>query len=440
LATEIRNRVQEQFIKDEQKIICATIAFGMGIDKPNVRWVIHNNLPKNIESFYQEIGRAGRDGLPSETVLYFNYGDLRILTDFASQGEMGHIYLEKLSRMHQYAEASVCRRKILMSYFGEVLEENCGNCDICENPKDSFNGLVVAQKAMSAIYRSGEQLGLNLLIDVLRGSNRQEIFEKNLHEIKTYGAGREFSHYEWQGYINQLINLGLIEIAYTDHFNLKITETGKQILFGNSPLQLAKVEKQEFKTKTKKPKQTKTEERNERLLQHLKALRAELAKGENVPAYVIFNDATLNEMASVKPSFAIEFESISGVGEHKLKKYGPVFMKAIRDFIKEADTSHMKGKTYLRTFELYKQGLTVEEMAAERNLAPTTIYSHLAKLIEQGADIAINQFVGVKELERIREAYNRIGQTTEMKPYFEMLEGEIDYGVIRLGLAAILKS
>lgn len=438
LSSDERNRVQEDFINDKQKIICATVAFGMGIDKPNVRWVMHNNLPKNIESFYQEIGRAGRDGLPSETLLYFNYGDLRILTDFASKGDMGPVYLEKLTRMHQYAEAQVCRRKILMSYFGEILEENCGNCDLCESPKELFDGSKVAQKAMSALLRLNQEVGMNMLVDVLRGSNKRELLEKGYHKIKTYGAGTEFSFFEWQGYLNQLINLGLIEIAYKDQFNLKVTPEGNLVLFGKKPLQLAKVERVDFsKSGPKKKAKPKSAEQSDRLLEVLKKLRTELARDEGVPPYIVFNDATLQEMAQTKPVFSADFESLSGVGAHKLTKYGPLFMKAIQDFVSTADSGKLKGKTYLRTHELYKQGLSVQQMALERNLSPTTIYSHLAHLIGQGMEIAVNEFVSVKEMERVKEVHSTIRNSAELKPYFEALNGEISYGTIRLALAVI---
>lgn len=444
LSNDERNHVQDDFINDKVGIICATVAFGMGIDKSNVRWVIHYNLPKNIEGYYQEIGRAGRDGLPGDTVLYFNFSDLAILSKFAAEGSQAALNMEKLNRMQQYAEANICRRKILISYFSETFETNCGNCDVCKNPRSFFDGTLIAQKALSALLRLNEKVGVTMLIDVLRGSSKGELKELGYHKIKTYGAGADISFNDWQQYILQLLNLGVIEIAYDEGFSLKVAPFGRQVLFENKKLELAVLIPKEIKQKATAKVKSKRETQQQQaatpedaLFNTLRKLRKFIAEQNRMPAYIVFSDATLREMATERPVTEEDFLAVSGVGQHKFELYGQVFLNAIQADSNNTGTQKLKTDTYIETFALYQQGLAVEEIAQKRNLNPTTIYSHLAHLYQKGAAIDISRYVSAAELKKIKQVVAELGNTEKLKPVFDALNGEVDYNKIRLALATL---
>lgn len=438
LDNRIRSEVQDAFINDDCQVVCATIAFGMGIDKSNVRWVIHYNLPKNIEGYYQEIGRAGRDGLPSETILFESYGDLIQLQKFASDGSNAEVQLAKLERMKQYADALSCRRKILLSYFGELVTENCGNCDICKNPPAFFDGTIIAQKALSAISRLKESEALAVVVDFLRGSKNASIYDKEYQHLKTYGIGIDISWFDWNQYIIQLINLGYCEIAFHQQNKLKLTSFARKVLFEGEKVQLTtvqKIDKTKSEVKDRMPKTT-----SNSLFEILRKLRSEIAKEESVPAYVIFNDATLKQFESERPMSDSEFLAIDGVGKAKLEKYGDAFIKTIIDFQKNKKVSLKKeSNTYKETLDLFQTGLSVDEIATKRNLGISTIASHLAKLYIDGHAIDLSSYINSEEIAKINEAKIKLEAPNALKPYFEYFEEQVPYDKIRMALAIIEK-
>lgn len=345
MSNEQREMTQDDFINDRVQIICATIAFGMGIDKSNVRWVIHYNLPKSIENFYQEIGRAGRDGLPSKTLLFYSFGDIVLLSKFAAESNQQGINLEKLNRMQQYAESDICRRRILLNYFGETMNHDCGNCDVCKNPPERFDGTIIVQKALSAIARADEQIGTRTLIDILKGYASQEVIEKGYDKLKTYGAGRDVPGKDWQDYLLQMLNLGYFEIAYNENNHLKITEAGKKVLFGKERAQLVVIKREESYGKKGSAKENKTaspaplftptvfENEDEGLFEALRQLRKKLADQLAIPAYIVLSDKTLHLLALKKPGDMEAFGEISGIGEFKKEKYGKDFLAVINEYL-----------------------------------------------------------------------------------------------------------
>jgi ATP-dependent DNA helicase RecQ len=434
-----RARVQEAFQRDDIQVVCATIAFGMGIDKSNVRWVIHYNLPKNIESYYQEIGRAGRDGAPADTVLFYSFGDVitqRSMLDELEE-DRRELQMAKLDRLMQYADANICRRKILLNYFNEAMEQDCGNCDVCKNPRDLFDGTVLVQKALSAVTRTKQQVGINLLIDVLRGAHNKSVLDAGLDKIKTYGAGADISAWDWKHYIHQMINLGLLEVAYDDQQHLHLTEQSKDVLFNNKKVMLYKQEFQQKSTAARaaKPK-TRQEILKDGLFEKLRQLRKQIADKENVPPYIIFNDNSLQEMAQDRPVTKWEMLEVSGVGQKKFEQYGELFIDAILQFIREEnEKARIQGATHLVTLEAYKRGLDPDQIAAERNLSIVTVYSHLAALYEQQHEIDLSSMQSAAERETMREVFKKLGLDEQLKAYHEALEGKYDYSQIRLALA-----
>jgi ATP-dependent DNA helicase RecQ len=438
LENKIRSITQDEFINDDCQVVCATIAFGMGIDKSNVRWVIHYNLPKNIEGYYQEIGRAGRDGLPSETVLFESYGDMIQLQKFASEGLNADVQLAKLERMKQYADALSCRRKILLSYFGELVSENCGNCDICKNPPAFFDGTIIAQKALSAVIRLQESEALPVIVDFLRGSKNASIYDKGYQNLKTYGVGADISWYDWNQYLIQLINLGYCEIAFHQHNKIKLTPFAKKVLFDGEKVQLTTVQKMDKQKTEIKERVGKTVANS--LFEVLRKLRSEIAKEEEVPAYIIFNDATLKQMEIQRPMSDDEFLAIDGVGKAKLEKYGENFINAIIEFQKSKSIRAKKeNSTYKETLDLFQNGMTVEDIALKRKLGVPTIVSHLAKLYSDGHPIDLKIYINEQEILKIADAKIKLDSPSALKPYFDFFEEQLSYDKIRVGLAIIEK-
>jgi len=440
-----RPKVQEDFINDRTTVICATIAFGMGIDKGNVRWVIHYNLPKNIEGYYQEIGRSGRDGSDADTLLFYSAQDVAMLREFITEGDGQHreIQLAKLERMHQYATALICRRKILLNYFNETMLENCGNCDVCKNPPMYFDGTVIAQKALSAASRLGEQVGTGMLVDVLRGSKSYNLVSNGYDKIKTYGAGKDVRQEDWFFYLEQLVNQGLIEIAYDDHAKVKLTEGSKSVLFSGQKVQLVRAEilqkrkeEEEAKTATRTKRTTERQRVRDELFEHLRQLRIDIARKKGVPPYIIFGDATLEEMAAERPATEADLSRISGVGEQKMREFGRVFLDAIQEFIlaKKDEGVRITGSTYIETFRLYNQGANVEEIAAQRGISPLTVYSHFAYLYEKGENVNIWNFVTKEEAQRVAEVLPSMELPWRLQEVFTALNEEVAYEKIRLAI------
>lgn len=343
LSPSLRDKAQDDFINDRVQVVCATIAFGMGIDKSNVRWVIHHNLPKSIESFYQEIGRAGRDGLPSDTLLFYSLADLILLTKFATESGQQNINLEKLQRMQQYAESDICRRRILLSYFGEIADHDCGNCDVCKNPPERFDGTVIVQKALSAIVRTDQQIGTGVLVDILRGNMSPEVVGKGYQQLKTFAAGRDVPARDWHDYLLQMLQLGYFEIAYNENNHLKITSAGSDVLFGRATARLVVIRREEANETKRGRKRKETvpaqelplglpNTENKALFEALRKLRKRLADEEALPAYIVLSDKVLHLLSTSRPTNLEEFGNISGIGEHKKKKYGKEFINLIRKY------------------------------------------------------------------------------------------------------------
>ncbi|MCM1519062.1 MAG: DNA helicase RecQ [Pseudoflavonifractor sp.] len=328
-----RDEAQRAFINGDIQVICATVAFGMGIDKSNIRWVVHNNLPGNIESYYQEIGRAGRDGLPAEALLFYSFADIAARQSFVEESGQQMLNAEKLTRMKEFAESQVCRRRVLLSYFNEPVDHDCGNCDVCLDPPERIDGTTPARMALSAIARTGQQAGQTMVIEILRGSGRAELRERGYDRLKTYGVGRDLSFAEWNSYLLQMLQLGIIDIAYNEGNHLKITPYGLEVLRGNVPVELARFYYRSPARKKSVFKSPRADANpDELLLAHLKKVRADIAKREGVPAYIVFSDKSLTEMARMRPVTVDEFAAIEGVGEKKIARYAARFIAEIRHF------------------------------------------------------------------------------------------------------------
>ena len=335
LSAQERTQVQDDFINDRINVICATIAFGMGIDKSNIRFIIHNNLPKSIESFYQEIGRGGRDGLPTETILFYNLQDLITLRKFAEESGQRDINIEKLSRMQEYAESQVCRRRIILNYFGETSDCSCGNCDVCKNPPQHFDGTIIVQKALSAIRRAEEQAGFTLVTDILKGRMSPVVVAKGFDKMKTFGAGRDITAGDWHAYLLQMLQRGYIEIAYNEDSHIKVTSLGDDVLFGRKRAELAVIVREDLRvTKRKRREQlpdssTQMQTADQQLFEKLRELRRTIANEIKKPAYIVLSDKSLQSLTMVKPTNLLLFGNCFGIGEHKKNLFGERFVDLI---------------------------------------------------------------------------------------------------------------
>ncbi len=451
LTAEARTENQERFIRDDVEIIVATIAFGMGIDKPNVRYVIHYDLPKSIEGYYQETGRAGRDGLKSDCILFFSYADMFKIEHFIKLKEdekEQQIAYKQLRELINYCESNVCRRRLLLAYFGEVFDEpNCGGCDVCLEPKERFDGTIAAQKILSCVYRVNERFGINYVVDVLLGSKNQKVIQNQHDTIKTFGVGKEYSKAQWQSFARELIQLGYMRLDGDKYPILKLNEKSKGVLLRNEKVSLTKPEETPHIFKAEAG-----EDYDRTLFEQLRVLRKTVADREGVPPYVIFHDTSLKEMSTQYPRNVSELLMISGMGERKLRRYGDAFLQEIVNYCElhniepkpprqkrpESPAKQPKTSTVQETFDLYKQRLTMHEIAKKRGLALSTISSHLERLILDGEDVSVDSIVDAEKQHRIMQTLKELGMQA-MSPVKEKLGDGYSYEEIRLVRAKMLR-
>ncbi len=429
LSAAQRDAAHRQFINGDIQTVCATVAFGMGIDKSNIRWVIHYNLPANIESYYQEIGRAGRDGADAETILFYNISDLMVLRNFANESGQAGINREKLSRMVQFAEASVCRRRILLSYFSEPYDHDCNNCDICTNPPTRFDATVIAQKAISAAMRLNQNVGMSMLIDVLRGSSRADLISHNYHLIKTYGAGRDLSFAEWRDYISQMIMTGIFETNYAENNRLTVTPYAMEIVKGEKRVELAKYNPERSSAKRIKAETRTHIDPMEAMTDRIRTLRQEIAQKEGIPPYMVFSDKTMAHITARQPIDMEQFCDIEGISEIKALKYWRPVVSAIRK-LKGIKTPLISGQSEAETLMLINKGHSVEFIAESKNVQSTTIYKHIVSLIRADKLNRFENIITKAQYLRVMEMYRL--HRNEM---YRLLESEMPQGLPNVALA-----
>lgn len=455
LDKQTRDKHQNSFLKDETKIIVATIAFGMGIDKSNVRFVVHMDLPKNVESYYQETGRAGRDGLQSDALLFFSWADVVKLKGFAEvegNAEQSRIMLKKLDLMGKFGDLKTCRRRFLLNYFSEDLAADCGNCDNCTTVFERFDGTIIAQKALSAVYRTGQRFGLSYLIDFLRGSQAQTIRDGHKN-LKTYGVGADISKDNWFDYFKDLIAQDYLAQTEGQYPVIVFTEKSRGVLSGATPVQLIKVKIKEEKKAKLVPDIAHPYLQD--LFDDLRKVRSAFAKSENVPPYIIFSDATLIEMATYLPHTPEEMRRISGVGDLKFDKYGPDFIQEIRNYCalnnlsSQIDLKSSKrdrrprtkrdvnGKdTYRHSFDMFRDGKSMEQIAQARGIGLSTVEGHLARFVSTG-EIALEEIVRPEKIETIRNAVLKLNDGGAIGPVKALLGDDFSYGEIRAVVASM---
>jgi ATP-dependent DNA helicase RecQ len=449
MSSEERSRVQEAFQRDETKIIVATIAFGMGIDKSNVRFVMHYDVPKSMEGYYQETGRAGRDGLRSDALLFYSSGDVMKLLNFitmgSSQDQQAAVTKKKVLQMKEFAESESCRRQYILNYFGEKAPAYCGSCDYCLSSLEQRDATIEAQKFLSAIVRTGERFGTEYIIDFLRGSQSAKIAEEH-KELKTYGIGKDLKKEEWQTIARQLVQQRLVEQADNPYPVLKLNEISRRILKGEQQVTLVLKKLKEEASITDAP------AHYPELLKELKSIRQGIATQENVPAYIIVGDNTLQELATYLPLNFDEMRRISGFGDYKIAKYGPSFIEPIKRYAKEHNLEsriHLKtpkreravkvekpatGNTHRITYELYKEGLDVADIAQKRNLSLATIEAHLAAFVATG-ELNATDIVKRDKLDKILALIKQTGETRAAKPLKDLLPEDYTYGEIRIAMS-----